>query len=151
MQALRVLIAVSISFMFIQLVNNIIAGGTVQLFFEQGQYLFFTDDAGMANYHSFPSGHTANGFAIATILLSNQKSRNTEILVLAMGLLLAFSRVYLAQNTLIEITTGMLAGVSSAMMTYIIINNSTLIKIYFNKWKPNRYKEAIHSGRVRPA
>ncbi len=86
------------------------------MFIEQGQYLFFTDEQVLANYHSLPSGHTATAFSITTILALNIRSVKAQFSLLFAAMLLAFSRMYLAQHQLGEIVVAVIAGSVSGIL-----------------------------------
>ncbi len=67
---------------------------------------------------SFPSGHTAASFAIATVIWKELKIFRIPVLILAS--LIAFSRLYLYVHYPSDILLGILAGVISANIVIYI-------------------------------
>lgn len=72
--------------------------------------------------HSFPSGHTTGAFAIFTLLALLSKRPVWMLLCLVAGLLTAYSRMYLSQHFLIDVTVGSLIGTASAVFSYWWLN-----------------------------
>ncbi len=60
---------------------------------------------------SFPSGHSTSAFVIATIILCISKNPFIKTLAIVLALLIAYSRIYLHQHFLIDVTTGALIGI----------------------------------------
>lgn len=102
--------------MLVQLIKNIVYQGQWMLFFEEGQYLFINNESNLVNYHTFPSGHTALAFVLATVLIEHVKSRLIQTGIMLAALLLAFSRIYLAQHSVTEVGAGMVIGMLSGIM-----------------------------------
>jgi membrane-associated phospholipid phosphatase len=68
-------------------------------------------------FHSFPSGHTASAFALATILSFSVKDNSLKSIGLLLGAcLVGFSRTYLSQHFLVDVCAGSLIGVSSVYL-----------------------------------
>lgn len=68
-------------------------------------------------YHSFPSGHTASAFALATLLSFSVKNKPVaSIGLLGAACLVGFSRTYLSQHFLVDVCAGSLIGVSSVYL-----------------------------------
>ncbi|MFM7594970.1 MAG: phosphatase PAP2 family protein [Flavobacteriales bacterium] len=68
-------------------------------------------------YHSFPSGHTASAFALATILSFSAKDKPIASLsLLCVACLVGFSRTYLSQHFLVDVMVGSLIGVTSVYL-----------------------------------
>ena len=102
----------------IQLIKNRFGLHDFKIFFEQGQYLFFSDGLSPANLHSISSGHTATAFVIASVLILNAKNKKWTIPVLLSAMLIAISRIYLAQERVAELVTGIFIGSASAVFTF---------------------------------
>ena len=102
-------LAISLIYAFIssgfvvQIIKNLIHSPRPKLFFESGQYLFFIDGVTHSGKNSFPSGHTATAFAIATVLVVLMKNKNWQIPILFAAILVGYSRIYLAQHFLIDV------------------------------------------------
>ena len=69
-------------------------------------------------HNSFPSGHATQAFAIFLCLAFYAKSNVNKLLFMALALLTAFSRVYLSQHWLVDITIGSVIGSIVAFLFY---------------------------------
>jgi membrane-associated phospholipid phosphatase len=148
--AIRLLSGFLLTEGIIQILKNILAESMPQLFFEQGQYLFFNDESILANTHGMPSGHTAIAFALATVLVVHRKNSKWAVPLLIAGIIMAFTRMYLAQDYLVEVVSGMLIGTSSALMSMSILKFKLPIRISYNRWKGVWGKRGIHSTELQP-
>ena len=79
----------------------------------------------MHSYNSFPSGHAAVAFGLFCLLalISSNKALGAAYFFIA--LLIAFSRVYLAQHFFNDIYFGSMIGVFATVVSYIYVNGST--------------------------
>jgi membrane-associated phospholipid phosphatase len=83
-------------------------------------------------YHSFPSGHTASAFALATILSFSVKDNSLKSIGLLLGAcIVGFSRTYLSQHFLVDVTVGSVIGVLSAYILLTVLPNT-----WFNNHSP---------------
>ncbi|MBK7375349.1 MAG: phosphatase PAP2 family protein [Ferruginibacter sp.] len=134
-QGFALLYSFLISGLAVQVIKNLISAPRPRLFFEQGQYLFFMDGISLANNSSFPSGHTATAFAIATVFVMMLKNKNWQWLILPAALLAGYSRIYLAQHFLLDVIIGAILGsVSGIIAVYLAFNpagNRVLLKKIF--------------------
>lgn len=69
-------------------------------------------------HNSFPSGHATQAFAIFMCLVFATNNPLYKFLFFAIALLAAFSRVYLSQHWLVDITAGSLIGTICGMAYY---------------------------------
>jgi len=80
--------------------------------------------------NSFPSGHSTQVFAIFMCLVFFFKNNFLKFLCLSIALLTAFSRTYLSQHWLVDITVGSLIGGGfSFLFYYILILKNKLSKL----------------------
>jgi len=84
------------------------------------------------NTLSFPSGHSASGFAIFLFLALITKHKYLGVLFFILAFSVAFARIYLVQHFFIDIYFGSIIGAVSALYFYIIIESSTYFKN--SKW-----------------
>jgi membrane-associated phospholipid phosphatase len=91
-------------------------------------------------FNSFPSGHATTVFAIACLLSLLVTNKKTAVLFLIIAVLTGFSRIYLGQHFLADITTGSFIGVISATFCYywIMPLKSTLLEKSLNPNSGNR-------------
>ncbi|HEY5745202.1 MAG TPA: phosphatase PAP2 family protein [Chryseolinea sp.] len=82
--------------------------------------LYFVPGVEVHSHYSFPSGHTATIFGIIVFfsLLSGRK--NVSVLLLIVGLLVGYSRMYLLQHFLIDVTVGAILGTVTALLIYSV-------------------------------
>jgi len=90
-------------------------------FFGEPTPLYLVPGVEMNHYYTFPSGHTAIAFALATslALLTPWKSLRAALFFLA--LLAAYSRVYLSQHFFEDIYAGSFVGAIAALIAHWLI------------------------------
>lgn len=67
---------------------------------------------------SFPSGHSASAFALFLCFAFLTKNKLLQFVFFMIACLIAFSRVYLSQHFLIDITTGSAIGAIATIIYY---------------------------------
>ncbi|MCU0419777.1 MAG: phosphatase PAP2 family protein [Cyclobacteriaceae bacterium] len=74
-------------------------------------------------HYSFPSGHTATAFCIATvvILLARRQWIGVTLTWLALGV--ALSRIYLLQHFLVDVAAGAVIGAVVPMVVWLLLNH----------------------------
>jgi membrane-associated phospholipid phosphatase len=75
----------------------------------------------MLAQNSFPSGHSTTAFAIFISLALVTANKALKLIFLLIAVLSAFSRTYLSQHWLVDITVGSLIGSMSAFLFYSIL------------------------------
>lgn len=101
-------------------------------FFDEGVALNLVDGVDVHSSNTFPSGHTATGFALFALLFIVIGNRrvifSTGLFILAF--LIGFSRVYLLQHFVIDVYFGAIFGVISVVLglyfTAILFNGDKL-------------------------
>lgn len=68
------------------------------------------------NFRSFPSGHSVCAFTAATVLAYYAKNKYRSLLYLALALLVGYSRMYMSQHFLEDVTAGSMLGVFFTMV-----------------------------------
>ncbi|MBS0029662.1 phosphatase PAP2 family protein [Chitinophaga sp. 22321] len=68
------------------------------------------------NFRSFPSGHSVCAFTAATVLAYYTRNKVWSLVYLALALLVAYSRMYMSQHFLEDVTAGSLLGVFFSMV-----------------------------------
>ena len=86
-------------------------------FFNDAVDLNFVEGVKVHSSNTFPSGHTATGFAIFAILFIVIRKKNTllSIALFLLAFLVALSRVYLLQHFVIDVYFGAIFGVVSVV------------------------------------
>lgn len=85
---------------------------------------------------SFPSGHTTTAFAMFSFLALITRNKAMGAVYLMLGLIAAWSRIYLAQHFFIDVYIGSIVGTGSSLLLYMI----------FEKRKVNTSPEMIPEG-----
>ena len=110
-------------------------------FFDQSISLNFVDGVDVHTSNTFPSGHTASGFALFALLfiiLNNRKVIVSALLFL-LAFLVGFSRVYLLQHFVVDAYFGAIIGIVS------VVAGLLLISVFFNA----RKQEVLRSKKLR--
>lgn len=99
-------------------------------YFVQHIKLKYIEGVEMVGQNSFPSGHSTSAFALFTCLALITENKLLKIIFFVIALLAAFSRTYLSQHWLVDVTFGSLIGTISAVVFYFIfIDNKKLEKL----------------------
>jgi membrane-associated phospholipid phosphatase len=69
-------------------------------------------------HNSFPSGHATQAFSVLMCLVFAARSQGMKLLFFALALVTAFSRMYLSQHWLADITAGSFVGFCCAVAFY---------------------------------
>jgi membrane-associated phospholipid phosphatase len=106
-------------------------------------YAYFINGYTHVGHASFPSGHTATAFGLATILSLFAKNKKWSIAYLLLAMLVGYSRIYLGQHFLEDVLAGAIAGVACALTVYILIDKKTS---WFKKMKEAENKIQINNN-----
>jgi len=82
--------------------------------------LYLIEGVDMLSGRSFPSGHATSAFALFLCLALIIKYRAAKLACFILACLVAFSRVYLSQHFLIDITAGSIIGSTGAVAFYLL-------------------------------
>ena len=113
-----------ISGLVTQIIKYFFSEARPALFLEKTKYPYFIDHVTLHNFHSFPSGHSTSAFALVAILCFSIKNKNYSVLFLILGALVGYSRIYLGQHFINDVSAGSVIGVLFAIFCWI----------YFEKW-----------------
>lgn len=93
------------------------------LYFTQSKiaYDHFVKGVILHSSNSFPSGHATTAFAVATVIALFYHSKVVSIAAFVFALLAAYSRIYLGQHFLHDVTAGAFTGVFFSMLTYQLL------------------------------
>ncbi len=81
--------------------------------------LHFIEGVKLHSLQSFPSGHTATAFNVFLMMALMIKNNILKLFFFIIAALVAYSRVYISQHFLIDITAGSVIGVSIVVLTWI--------------------------------
>lgn len=82
--------------------------------------LHFVSGINVHSAHSFPSGHTATGFALAIFVALLFRNKTLTIVLLVLAATIGYSRIYLLQHFLLDVAAGTLIGSFSALSVYYL-------------------------------
>ena len=137
-EAVTLLVAYISSGLAGQLLKNTVDFPRPRLYFEQTMihYQHFVEGVTLHDHSSFPSGHTASAFAMATIFSLCFKDSRVSIAAFGLATLTGYSRIYLAQHFLPDVVGGAFVGIIFAMLTYYLIWQRSLQVPFINhNWK----------------
>ncbi len=102
----------------VQALKFTIGGYRPSVYFElhSAYQLHFVQGVRLLREHSFPSGHSATAFGIFFFLAGMTRKNWLKGLYLIIAFLIAYSRVYLSQHFIIDVTVGSFIGVLSSYL-----------------------------------
>ena len=103
--------------------------------------LRLVDGVEMLSGRSFPSGHATSAFALFLGLALIIRNRYLKLDCFLLACLVAFSRVYLSQHFLIDITIGSLIGTIGTLAVYLAFYKSE------RSWQTWRIQKAFNHGK----
>lgn len=125
-----IFVSFATSGIFAQVLKAFISEGRPAMFLKNSNYPYFIDHVTLHNFHSFPSGHTTSAFALVAILAFALKNKKYAIPLVALGAMVGYSRIYLGQHFLLDVTVGSFIGVIFSIICWILFQK------YFNKIEP---------------
>jgi membrane-associated phospholipid phosphatase len=113
-------ISLLISGLLVQMIKYFMPSPRPVIFFASGavHYIMGVTRTG---HSSFPSGHTATAFMLATLLALYFPDKKPGLFFLTVAVLTGYSRIYLSQHFPIDVLMGSLAGVLPSLAVYIFI------------------------------
>jgi len=99
-----------------------------------GELLHLVEGVKIRYVNSFPSGHTATIFYLTSFFTLLSRNRTASWVLVTLGLIVGFSRIYLVQHFYIDVYFGIVIGTLSTILAYL------LIRKYPRKWYSNQIK-----------
>ena len=96
--------------MMVQIVKHLKDSNRPQLVLGSSAPQYFIKGIEFAHNNSFPSGHTATAFAMATVCVT-MMAKKWQLPILLAAVLVSFSRIYLGQHFLLDVLVGALIGI----------------------------------------
>ncbi|MBL7648111.1 MAG: phosphatase PAP2 family protein [Candidatus Hydrogenedentes bacterium] len=90
-------------------------------FFGEPTPLYLVPGVDLHSFYSFPSGHSAIAFALATALMLLTPWRTLRAVLFFLALLGAYSRVYLSQHFFEDIYAGSFVGLIAALIAHRLV------------------------------
>ncbi|MFV8376350.1 phosphatase PAP2 family protein [Flavobacterium sp. LB1P71] len=119
--AFLLIMAYLFSGIFSQIFKSIITAPRPSVYFAAHKYKFYLDTFvnSRVGFRSFPSGHSASAFAMATIFSTYFTSKRVSVFSFGFGLLIGYSRIYLAHHFLIDVLGGAIIGILFASLSIV--------------------------------
>ncbi len=114
-----VFISFATSGILTQVLKDFISEARPALYLQKTSYPYFIDHVTLHNFHSFPSGHTTSAFALISIIAFAVKDKKYAVPLLALGTLVGYSRIYLGQHFLLDVTVGSIIGVLFSIICWM--------------------------------
>jgi membrane-associated phospholipid phosphatase len=118
----------AISGILVQILKRIVHAPRPKLYFEGIYDLHFVEGVKMYTTNSFPSGHSASAFALFLCFALFVKNKWLQLVFVITASLIAYSRIYLSQHFLIDITVG------SAFGIIIVLLCAWYMERFKNEW-----------------
>lgn len=121
-----------------QIFKTIITSPRPSVYFLTHKYKFYLDTFvnSRVGFRSFPSGHSSSAFAMATIISTYFKRKYISIFSLILGILVGYSRIYLAHHFLIDVLGGVFIGILFGSLSIIWYESISLKIIKFANQNP---------------
>ncbi len=84
--------------------------------FLDNSLLHFVEGVSVHSFHSFPSGHTATAFAMAATFALCFKNKSWAAVLFCIAMLVGYSRIYLLQHYLVDVTAGSIIGTACTVL-----------------------------------
>lgn len=123
-----------------QVLKYFISEARPAIFLEKINYPYFIENVTLHNFHSFPSGHSTSIFALVSIITFASKDKKYAIPLLLLGALVGYSRMYLGQHFMVDVTVGSLIGVLFSIISWISFQS------FYEELKKNKLPKNIDSS-----
>ena len=107
---------------FLRVMKSIWSAPRPRAIIDPAVYKYFLAGISHSGLNSFPSGHTTSAFALATILALHATKKGWGIFFLLLAVGVAYSRIYLGQHFLPDVTMGAILGTVSGLLVYAFVN-----------------------------
>jgi membrane-associated phospholipid phosphatase len=118
-------------------------------FFDGSVSLNLVEGVDVHSSNTFPSGHTATGFALFALIFLILKNRGIILstLLFCLALSVGFSRVYLVQHFLIDVYFGALMGIVSVILG-LYLAESIFSKKQLESWSNRSLRNLISKSKA---
>ena len=116
--ALQVITGYLFSGIVSQIIKHLVHAPRPHAIITNAAYPYFIEGVTLSGMNSFPSGHTTSVFALAVLLALNTTDKRISLIYLITAIITGYSRIYLGQHFLADVTTGALIGTMSSLVVY---------------------------------
>ena len=124
-KSMVIFISVIATFIFVQTIKGIMNMPRPSTYFSKDLNLHYVDGVDIHALYSFPSGHSAQAFALFLSLALFNKNKTAGGIFFLLAFLTAVSRMYLLQHFLIDTYFGALIATFITSLTYLYFTNYT--------------------------
>lgn len=129
---LQIALSFLVSGFLVQILKHLVHSPRPKLFFGPGAIHSIGGITG-TGYSSFPSGHTATIFALATLFSYYFPGKKPAIYLVLVAALTGFSRIYLSQHFPVDVLAGSFLGVIVSVFCYGLVPLTRFEKKYAGK------------------
>ena len=128
-----------ITFVISQTIKHLVKAPRPHLFFTKKLHdIYLIKGVVMLDTNSFPSGHSVSAFTAAVVFTYVAKNKSWGGFWLIIAVLIAYSRMYLSEHFLQDVTVGSAIGVLITVFWLSWIDQQTFIKS--QKWNRGIFK-----------
>jgi membrane-associated phospholipid phosphatase len=120
--AWQILAAFLISGLIVQVLKNFIYSPRPKDFFKFREQIHIIEGVTLNGNASFPSGHSASIFALATLLALFSDNKKIGLVYLLAAIGVGYSRIYLAQHFPKDVIGGATIGVLTAVLVFFLFD-----------------------------
>ena len=135
--AFLLIVAYLFSGLFAQIIKVLIHAPRPIVYFQLTHFKYHLDTFSNSRigFNSFPSGHSTSVFAMITIFSIYCNRRFVSCMSLTLGILVGYSRVYLAHHFLIDVFAGAVLGLVFGSLSYLWYNKygATISRLFILK------------------
>lgn len=138
--AIQLILAYLSSGIVVQILKQLIQAPRPKVVFSETEYTYFFDGLTRSGLSSFPSGHTASAFALATLLALHTKNKYLKLLYLFLSIIIGYSRIYLGHHFPIDVLAGAFIGLLSSVAIHWLLKEAKVCWMTNN----NHFRILIH-------
>ncbi len=118
-----------LNFVISQTIKHLVKAPRPHLFFiKKLSGIYLVKGIVMLDANSFPSGHSVSAFTAAVVLTYTTKNKYWGVILLLIAVLVAYSRLYLSEHFLIDVTAGSALGVFVTLVWLYFIDRQPFLQ-----------------------
>lgn len=102
-----------------QVIKDFVIEARPAVFLGKTKYPYFINHVTLHNFHSFPSGHSTSAFALVSIIAFAVEDKKYAIPLLLLATIISYSRIYLGQHFLLDVSVGSFLGVLFSVICWM--------------------------------
>ncbi len=146
LKGVHILAAFLASGIVVQIIKQFTHMPRPKVFLHPDQYNQFIEGVTRGGWSSFPSGHTATAFALATILALYSSNKWASLVYLLLAIGVGYSRIYLGSHFPEDVLAGSIIGVVFAGWVFVAIPELRFFSRRLEKKRPTPSLAAIFNN-----